>query len=105
LSDHFGSAPFFIIYDSEKKTHEAVENGNTAHEHGSCMPVERLTRLGIEAVLCHGMGVRAAALLTSAGIKPFRVEAETVSEAIRKYEAQEVSLLDATNACQHHRCH
>jgi predicted Fe-Mo cluster-binding NifX family protein len=105
LSEHFGSAPFFIIYDTEKKAHEVVNNGDTEHQHGSCMPVDLLKRLNIEAVLCQGMGARAAGLLLAAGIKPYLVEAKTVSEAIMKYGIQDVRILNDTNACQHHRCH
>ena len=44
LSEHFGSAPFYIIYDTEKKAHEVVNNGDTEHQHGSCMPVDLLKR-------------------------------------------------------------
>jgi predicted Fe-Mo cluster-binding NifX family protein len=105
LSEHFGSAPFYTIYDTVKKEHEVANNGNTEHQHGSCMPVELLKRLNVEAVLCQGMGARAAGLLLSAGIKPYLVAAETVSAAIKKYEAQDVRILDDANACQHHRCH
>jgi predicted Fe-Mo cluster-binding NifX family protein len=105
LSEHFGSAPFFIIYDTQKRTHEIVENGHAGHRHGSCMPVDLLSRLNIEAVLCRGMGARAAGLLLSAGIKPYRVEAASVSDAIQKFDVQDVRILDETNACQHHQCH
>jgi predicted Fe-Mo cluster-binding NifX family protein len=105
LSEHFGGAPFYIIYDTEKKAHEVVNNGETTHHHGSCMPVDLLKMLNVEAVLCQGMGARAAGLLLSAGIKPYLVEAETVSDAIKKYDVQEVRILNDANACQHHRCH
>jgi predicted Fe-Mo cluster-binding NifX family protein len=105
LSEHFGSAPFYIIYNMETKTFEVVNNGDTGHQHGSCMPVDLLKRLNIEVVLCQGMGARAAGLLLAAGIKPYLVTAETVSEAIRKYEVQDVCILDDANACHHHQCH
>ena len=70
-----------------------------------CMPVDAIRNTGAEAVLCKGMGLRAANLLLEAGIKPFRVDAGTVSEAIGRYKAKNVTALDAVNACQHHGCH
>jgi predicted Fe-Mo cluster-binding NifX family protein len=105
LSEHFGSAPVYIIYNTEKKTHEIVENANTDHQQGGCMPVDLLKRLNVEAVLCQGMGARAAGLLLSAGIRPYLVEAATVSEAIIKFEAQDMRALNEENACRHQQCH
>jgi predicted Fe-Mo cluster-binding NifX family protein len=105
LSDHFGSAPYFIIYDSETGALEIIQNGNSAHTHGSCMPVDLLKDAKIEGVLCKGMGVRAVNLLVSAGITPFRVEAETVSDAIEQLDLMKVSVLDEKTACQSHPHH
>jgi predicted Fe-Mo cluster-binding NifX family protein len=105
LSGHFGSAPFYTFYDTEKQTYEVVKNGNTSHQQGSCMPVDLLKKSNTEAVLCQGMGARAAGLLAASGIKPYLVTAETVSEAIQKFGSQDVRILNDMNACQHHSCH
>lgn len=102
---HFGSAPFFAIFDTESQSVELVNNGESEHEHGSCMPVDALRALKAEAVLCKGMGMRAANLLIEAGIKPYLVDAETVADAINQYKSMNVRLLNAGNACQHHNCH
>jgi predicted Fe-Mo cluster-binding NifX family protein len=102
---HFGSAPFFALYDTESREVSIVKNGVGEHEHGQCMPVDAIKKTGASAVLCKGMGMRAANLLQSAGITPYMVEAETVSEAIARFTANDVTVLDARNACQHHDCH
>ena len=102
---HFGSAPFFAVYDTEKKDVSFVKNNESEHEHGQCMPVAVLQKIGAEAVLCKGMGMRAANLLVEAGIKPFMVDAGTISGAIKEYETKNVVVLDAGNTCQHHACH
>ncbi|MCM8783155.1 MAG: hypothetical protein NC818_00015 [Candidatus Omnitrophica bacterium] len=39
---HFGSAPYFTIYDTEKETIETVTNTNTDHLHGNCQPMKIL---------------------------------------------------------------
>lgn len=102
---HFGSAPFFAIYDSGIDTVQIVNNLVGEHEHGQCMPVNAIKGTGAEAVLCKGMGMRAANLLIEAGITPCMVDAETVEEAVKKYKSKDIVILDASKACQHHDCH
>jgi predicted Fe-Mo cluster-binding NifX family protein len=102
---HFGSAPFFAIYDTESKSLVFVDNNENEHEHGQCMPVDAIRKTGAEAVLCRGMGMRAASLLIAAGIAACIVDCETVSEAIAQYNAKKVTVIDETNACRHHGCH
>jgi predicted Fe-Mo cluster-binding NifX family protein len=102
---HFGSAPFFAIYDSSSDTVTIVNNGVGEHEHGQCMPVNAIQNTGAQAVICKGMGMRAANLLIAAGITPYMVDAETVNEAIQKYNNHDIVVLDASRACQHHGCH
>lgn len=101
---HFGSAPFFAVYDTDKKDVLFVNNNESEHEHGQCMPVAALQKIGAEAVLCKGMGIRAANLLIEAGITPYMVDAGTISEALRQYEEKNVAVLDADKACKHHGC-
>ena len=102
---HFGSAPFFATYDTEKKELLFVNNNESEHTHGTCMPVDALRELKAEAVLCKGMGMRAVDLLTAAGITPFLVNAQTIGEAVAEFTAQKARVLDANGACQHHNCH
>jgi len=49
---HFGSAPYFAMYDTEKKDVSFVTNNESEHEHGQCMPVGYLQKNGAEIVLC-----------------------------------------------------
>lgn len=105
LYGHFGSAPFFALYDAETNNVSIVKNNLGEHEHGQCMPVDAIKKTGAEAVLCKGMGMRAANLLLGAGITPYMVEAGTVSEAVKHYKTKNMIVLDAGNACRHHDCH
>lgn len=102
---HFGSAPFFATYDTADNQVSFVNNNESEHEHGQCMPVDALKRIGAEAVLCKGMGMRAANLLIQAGITPYMVDAQTISDAIAQYNAKNVVVMDESRACNHHGCH
>jgi predicted Fe-Mo cluster-binding NifX family protein len=102
---HFGSAPFFALFDTDAHDLSIVSNTLEKHDHGQCMPVDAIKKTGAGAVLCKGMGMRAANLLLGAGITPYIVDAMTVSEAISRYNKNAVTVMNATNACQHHDCH
>jgi predicted Fe-Mo cluster-binding NifX family protein len=104
LSAHFGSAPFFTMVDTATGAVRAHANGGT-HEHGACSPVAALAGLRPDAVLCRGMGARAAALLLQVGIRPLLVEADTVSEAAGAFAAGRYRELTADLACTSHGCH
>ncbi len=103
--DHFGSASFFTIYDTEKKEVEVVENSNQHHSHGACQPLSAIDDQNIDVILTRGMGARAVSFLNEGGIKVYLLEGKTVKDAIEKFEAGELQELSAAGACQGHGCH
>jgi len=103
--NHFGSAKFFTIYDTEKQTLEIIENGNEHHEHGACNPVGAITKYNVNAVLSGGMGRRAVQMMNESGIKVYLMEGNTVSEAIKNFEGNKLKELTINNACSGHDCH
>lgn len=102
---HFGSAPYFTIYDSEKDVFEIVDNSNQHHAHGTCHPLGVLNEKKINAVVCGGMGARAVQLLNDAGIKTYRVDASTVEEIVKKLKDKKLEEITVENACAQHGCH
>ena len=56
VNAHFGSAPYFLIYDTEKETSETISNSDEHHIHGMCHPMKALDDKDIGAVVCGGMG-------------------------------------------------
>jgi predicted Fe-Mo cluster-binding NifX family protein len=48
--EHFGSAPFFTLVDTESQSVEIVENANQHHEHGMCQPLQAIANLKVDAV-------------------------------------------------------
>jgi len=105
LYNHFGSAEFFSIYDTETKELKVVKNNNLHHEHGTCQPMGVIKQEGIETVLTGGMGKRAVLLLNQGGIKVYLMEGDTVRDAIDKFEAGELHELTTDMACAGHDCH
>jgi len=101
---HFGSAPYFTIYDVEKNTVEIIDNSNQHHSHGACQPMDALTGKKIDAVVCGGMGARAVQKLNKDGIKAYRASGGTVEEIIRQYENNKLEEITVQNACEQHHC-
>ncbi|MDD2927801.1 MAG: NifB/NifX family molybdenum-iron cluster-binding protein [Candidatus Omnitrophica bacterium] len=101
---HFGSAPYFTIYDTEKETLKIVDNTNAHHSHGMCHPLGVLGASSIDAVVCRGMGAGAVQKLNEANVKAFRAAGETASDVINQYKANELEEITVQNACAQHGC-
>ena len=39
---HFGSAPFFVVFDTENKSIHTINNQDLGHVHGMCNPLKAL---------------------------------------------------------------
>jgi len=102
---HFGSAPYFTIYDTEKDDCETADNSNQHHAHGECNPVGVLDSQHVNAVVCAGMGARAVQKLKEMGVRVYRASGDTVEEVIKKYQTAELEEITSENACSQHKCH
>lgn len=104
--DHFGSAQYFTIYNTIAKTIEIVENDNQHHNHGACQPLGVIAKYNVDAIMTNGMGKRAVQLMNEGGIKVYLLKGNTVAEAVKKFESNELQELTLENACGgEHGCH
>ncbi len=101
---HFGTAKFFNIYDTESKNLEIIESINVHDNHSSCQPIKALGGHQVDVVLTGGMGARAVQIFNENSTKVYRLEGNTVEEAIQKFEAGELQELTMNTACQGHDC-
>ena len=102
---HFGSAPFFTIYDSEKVEVEVIKNDNEHHSHGMCQPMSALNGKDIDAVVCGGMGARAVQKLNEGGVKAYRTIQGTVADVAAQFSKGGLEEITVDNACIQHDCH
>jgi predicted Fe-Mo cluster-binding NifX family protein len=102
---HFGGAPYFTIYDTEKGEVEVINNDNQHHSHGMCHPMNALVGKNIDAVVCGGMGARAIMKLNEAGIKAYRAIPGSVEDIAKQFAKGGLEEITAQNACQQHNCH
>jgi predicted Fe-Mo cluster-binding NifX family protein len=103
VSSHFGSAPLFMIVDTDTGACRAVPNRNAHHSHGMCMPLASLAGESIDGMVVGGIGMGALAKLGAAGVRVFRSEHATVEETMAAFRAGSLKTMSPDKACAHHR--
>jgi predicted Fe-Mo cluster-binding NifX family protein len=99
---HFGSAPYFLVYDTETEEMKTIDNRDEHHAHGVCNPLKALAGDAVDAIVVGGMGRRAIAGLNGLGIKVYRSAPGTIQENIERLEKNELVELTPADACGHH---
>jgi predicted Fe-Mo cluster-binding NifX family protein len=105
VCQHFGSAPYFTICDTDKGTFEVVPNNNEHHAHGACNPLGVLSGKNIEAIVCIGMGPRAIQKLKESGTRTFITNSATVKEVLEECQKGILKEIDINEGCRNHSCH
>jgi predicted Fe-Mo cluster-binding NifX family protein len=106
VHEHFGSSPFFTIYDTEAEKVETIANSGHGHAHGMCQPLSVFADRHIDAVVCGGMGARAVQKLNEGGIRAYRAVPGTVASVLEQFAAGRLDEITPDNACAHHQgCH
>ncbi len=77
---HFGSAPFFLVVNTDGNGIETIENSDLHHAHGQCQPMAALGGEPVDAVVVGGIGGGALRKLQSSGIKVYRAVEGSVVE-------------------------
>ncbi len=99
---HFGSAPAFVIVDTDLKQVSAVDNTNSHHEHGACNPVTALGGNAIDVMVVGGIGPGAIMKLNAMGVRVFRAGAATVNENIALLHENRLQELSMEDSCREH---
>lgn len=99
VSPHFGSAPLFMIVDTDSGACRAIPNGNAHHGHGMCAPLATLTGESIDGFVVGGIGTGALAKLGAAGIRVFQSEHATVEQAVSAFKSGTLKTMSPGMAC------
>ncbi len=105
VNEHFGSAPYFTIIDTETDSVDVIDNSNQHHSHGMCQPMQSLEGKNIDVVVTGGMGARAVQRLNEGGIKVFRAVPGTVEDIVIQFKSHQLVEITVEDACGHHGCH
>ena len=96
---HFGSAPLFIVVDTETNLVATINNRDQHHSHGACNPLKALDNQKVDAVVVGGIGAGALTRLNQLGISVHRAQAATVRENVFLYTAQNLPAFTVQGCC------
>lgn len=85
---HFGKAKNFLIFDTEKKDIKIYPNPEIKGE--ATLPPDFLKNLGVDAVICFGLGLRAFNLFKNHKIKTKKAVEKNIKENINFFQKNEL---------------
>ncbi|MEI7825244.1 MAG: NifB/NifX family molybdenum-iron cluster-binding protein [Chlorobiaceae bacterium] len=106
ISEHFGSAPFFAVADTDADSLEIIANDCMHHDHGQCNPPDFFSKLGVSALLCHGIEAGAVHRVQKMGITVYRTAiVTTLEEALLLFKRGTLKKVTPQDACYGTACH
>lgn len=102
VSAHFGSAPLFIVVDTDSSSCRSLPNKDLHHGHGMCMPVQLLQGEQIDAIAVGGIGMGAINKLRAANVRVFISGEATVEETVAAFKSGSLSEATPATACGRH---
>jgi predicted Fe-Mo cluster-binding NifX family protein len=100
---HFGSAPVFVMVDTESGNPETVGNRDIVHVHGACNPIDAIGGRNVDAVVVGGIGAGALNRLNAEGIQVYAARAETVGQNIDLMKEGKLPFLTLQHSCAGHQ--
>ncbi|SDY75099.1 NifB/NifX family molybdenum-iron cluster-binding protein [Tindallia californiensis] len=98
----FGRAPFYVIYDSENKTTDYLQNTAAGSQGGAGVQAAQfIVDQQVEAIITPRCGKNAAAVVQEAGIKLYRSISGSIENNLKAFEEQRLSLLEEIHAGFH----
>jgi predicted Fe-Mo cluster-binding NifX family protein len=102
---HFGSAPAFMIVDTDANQCRLIVNNNAHHAHGMCQPLAALAGETVDGIIVGGIGMGALMKLQAAGIAVYRAAHPTVGQAVTAFKDGTLDLVGENGACAGHHGH
>lgn len=83
--NHFGTAPMFVVVDTETKAVSVIANRDQYHAHGACSPVRALGDHKVDAIVVGGIGGGALRGLNQSGIRVYQAQAQNIKENVAMF--------------------
>lgn len=96
LDLRFGRAQYFIVYDLESETFEAIENqGFTARGGAGIATAQQLLGQAISGVISGNFGPNAYELLRDGGVRMYKAEERPIEDIIKDFKANKLEEVEA----------
>lgn len=102
IFDHFGSAPQFLVFNTEKKEITTINNQDLGHLHGQCNPMRALSGKMVDAVIVGGIGAGALKGLNNMGIRVYKSGQGDIQAHIDLYKKGKLTEMTLIHVCGGH---
>ncbi len=102
IYEHFGSAPMFLLVDSQTGEINEQSNHDKGHTHGNCQPLKALAGLTVDAIVVGGIGKGALSGLNQAGLKVFQAYPGTIADNLAQMATEQLKELTPNDVCGGH---
>lgn len=100
---HFGSAPFFVMVDTETSEVSELANADAVHEHGGCSPLKALAGAKkVDGVVVGGIGAGALGKLVSGGMQVYKSEGGSIRENLALLSSGQLKQFSPMFVCKGH---
>jgi len=100
---HFGSAPAFVMVDTDSGSVSTVGNRDMIHAHGACNPIMAIGGQSVDAVVVGGIGAGALNRLNAEGIQVYASVAPTIARNIELLKEGKLPVLTLQHSCAGHQ--
>jgi predicted Fe-Mo cluster-binding NifX family protein len=100
--NHFGSAPLFIVVDTDTNEASAITNRDQHHAHGACNPIKAIGDQKIDAVVVGGIGAGALARLNQLSVRVYRAQLPTIRENVALLLSKKLTEYTVQGCCGGH---
>ena len=100
---HFGSAPAFVVVDTDKNEVRTIQNQDLNHIHGACNPIRALDGQQLDSLIVGGIGGGALMKLNDLGIKVYGAGARKVKENLKLFKEDSLQELARDHSCKAHQ--
>jgi predicted Fe-Mo cluster-binding NifX family protein len=88
--NHFGSAPLFVVVNTETGEVSSINNGDQIHEHGACNPIAGLGGQQVDAIVVGGIGRGALHKINKSGLRVFQAQQGTIGKNMELFNADDL---------------
>lgn len=99
---HFGSAPFFLMIDTDTQACRAITNRNQHHAHGVCQPLAALAGENPDAIVVGGIGRGALMRLVEGGLRVYQATSGTARQITEALNAGRLAPMTERETCGGH---
>lgn len=103
MDRRFGRAPAFLIFDTETKGFEIIDNSDNvnAAQGAGIKAAEAIGNSGAGALITGNCGPKAFQALSAAGVKVYNSDAPTVKEALERLQDGKLAAAQSFNVKGH----